>query len=73
MPSRDKVDQLIQNFAEQLRAVIRDQLSFEVTAAAQPALGGVQAKPQSAKVNGAVCQRAGTKRGAGGKRSPACR
>jgi hypothetical protein len=69
MPTKDKVDQLIQNFAQQLQAAIRDQLSADVTAAVQAALGGAQPKRGAVKVNGAV-KRAGAKRSAGGKRTP---
>jgi hypothetical protein len=69
MPTSAKVDQLIQNFAEQLQAAIRAQLSSEVTAAVQTALGGTMPKRGTVKmkVNGAV---KAAKRSAGGKRTP---
>ena len=49
MPTTTKVDQLIQNFAQQLQAAIREQLSAEVTGAVQAALGGTQATRGKAK------------------------
>jgi predicted HTH transcriptional regulator len=56
------VDSLIRRFADDLQTLVRDQLSSEVTAAVQVALGG---KATSAgKTNGVV------KRGKNGKRTP---
>jgi predicted HTH transcriptional regulator len=56
------VDDLIRTFAMDLQALVRDQLSSEVNAAVQAALGG---KP----VKGAKFT--ATKRGRNGKRTPA--
>jgi hypothetical protein len=67
MQTTNKVDQLIQNFAAQLQAVIREQLSEEVTIALQTALGGSPLKRSKAS-NGGVAKV--SKRGAGGKRTP---
>jgi hypothetical protein len=67
MPTINKVDQLIQNFAQQLQAAIREQLSAEVTGAVQAALGGTQVRRGKAK--GVTANLAAPSR-LGGKRTP---
>ena len=57
-PATDRVDALIRKFATDLNAILREQLSDEVTAAVQTALGGTPVK------------RASRGSAAGGKRSP---
>jgi hypothetical protein len=44
MPNTKRVDDIIKNFAEQLQAAMREQLSEEVTMAVQAALGGSEPK-----------------------------
>jgi hypothetical protein len=39
MPTTNKIDQILSKFAQELQAVIREQLSDDVTAAVQAALG----------------------------------
>ena len=70
MPTSDNVDQIIQNFAQQLQAAIREQLSTEVTAAIQGALGGSQPKRGKAVVGGNGAAVARSKRGKPAKRTP---
>ena len=56
------VDSLIRKFADDLQALVREQLSSEMTAAIQSALGGGALKAGKASGTG--------KRGRAGKRSP---
>ncbi len=68
MPTTDRaVESLIRNFAAQLQDLIRDQLSNDVTAAVQVALGGVVGKRSSGARNGAA---KAARNEAGGKRTP---
>jgi hypothetical protein len=61
LPMAD-VESLIRKFADDLQAIVREQLSSEVTAAVQVALGGKSVKLSKLGV--------GLKRGRSGKRTP---
>jgi hypothetical protein len=67
MPGTDKVEILIRNFASQLQDLLRDQMSTDVTAAVQAALGSQLTGRKGAR-NGAVKIRVAASRG--GKRTP---
>jgi hypothetical protein len=65
MPANDRVEVLIRKFADDLQAIVREQLSSQVTNAVQTALGG--GRPTGRRAAASTSNGGG---GAGGKRTP---
>ena len=74
MPTTNKIDQILSKFAQELQASIREQLSEDVTAAVQAALGG-SGSPRNARAKRSALKVASTGKAASkvrssGKRTP---